>query len=235
MGNLNTPLYRRDYKGEAITYVQDNKMKSIFATPRDLPHDMLVNSAIVLGNGISRLDPNIKIMLKQNNNRVAEGYKLTYACNAAWRDTPADYYVIKDNIFFSEIPVDKYNTIFTPNNSWYVYPDTNLLPHIYHMDSGSSAAYLAAFDGAEKVFLFGFDSCDGVTYNNVYENSLGYERDIGINDYDYSYLYNVVKVYNNTQFYRVRNQHTADINPSFKNLPNYSEISIREAILLGDF
>ena len=100
MGNLNTPLYRRDYKGEAITYVQDNKMKSIFATPRDLPHDMLVNSAIVLGNGISRLDPNIKIMLKQNNNRVAEGYKLTYACNAAWRDTPADYYVIKDNIFF---------------------------------------------------------------------------------------------------------------------------------------
>lgn len=235
MGNLNKPLYRRDYKGESITYVQEDKMKSVFVTPRDLPYDNDIKSAVVLGNGISRIAPDIQMILSQNNKRVVEGYKFTYACNAAYKDTPADYYVLKNNIFFSEITPDKYNKIFTSNNHWYIYPDTNLLPYIYHMDSGSSAAYLAAFDGAQKIFLFGFDGCDGESYNNIYENNLGYNHDVGINEYNYSHLYNVVDVYSDVQFYRVRNHHSTDLTPSLNNLPNYHEVSVRDAVLLGDF
>jgi hypothetical protein len=235
MGNLNYAVYRRNYTGESVTYVENEQMKSVFVNPRDLPYDMSVKSAVVLGNGISRLAPDIQMILNQNNKRVSEGYKFTYACNAAWKDTSADYYVIKNNIFFSEIPVDKYNKLFTSNNHWHVYPDTNLLPYSYHFDSGSSAAYLAAFDGAQKIFLFGFDGCDGEFYNNVYEHSLGYEHDVGLNEYNYSYLYNVVRVYSGTQFYRVRNHHTTDLSPSLKDLPNYQEISVRDAVLLGDF
>ena len=235
MGNLNTPHYRRDYTGETLTYVKDGQMESVFVNPRELPFDMNVKSAVVLGNGRSRLESDIQLILGQNNKRVAEGYKFTYACNAAWRDTKADYYVIKNNIFFSEIPLDYYNKMFTPNDYWYVYPDTNLLPHIYHFDSGSAAAYLAAFDGAQKVFLFGFDGCDGEFYNNVYEHSLGYEHDVGINEYNYSYLYNVVRAYSSIQFYRVRTVHCNDLSPSLTNLSNYQEISVRDAVLLGDF
>jgi hypothetical protein len=237
MGNINTPLYRRDYKGEAITYVQDDKMKSIFATPRDLPHDMLVNSAIVLGNGISRLDPTIQLMLGQNNKRVAEGYKLTYACNAAYRDTPADYYVIKNNIFFSDMPLDDYNKMFVANDSYVTYTDANLLPHIYHMDSGSSAAYLAAFDGAQKIFLFGFDGTDNVTSENIYADTLGYESKYYIEDFqkNNSYLYNIIKTYSSIQFYRVRTPHSNNFDSMLKTLPNYLEVSVRDAILLGDF
>lgn len=235
MGTLTTPLYRRDYTGETITYVENEKMKSVFVNPRKLPYDMPLKSAIVLGNGISRLSPDIQLVLNQNNKRVAEGYKLTYACNAAWRDTYADYYIIKNNIFFAEMPITMYNKVFVGNNHLIAYRDSNLLPYIYHFDSGSAAAYLAAFDGAEKVFLFGFDGCDGTTYNNIYDNSLGYSNDVGINEYNYSYLYNVVNVYSNVQFYRVRNHYSNDFVPSLNKLPNYHEVSLRDAILLGDF
>lgn len=235
MGNLNTPLYRRDYKGESLTYVNDGVMKSIFVNPRDLPHDMQVKSSIVLGNGRGRLEPDVQLIINQNNKRFVEGYKFVYACNAAYRDVKADYYIIKNSIFFAYIPQEKYNQIFVPNNSYYVYPETNLLPYIYHFDSGASAAYLAAFDGAEKVFLFGFDSNDGIAYNNVYANTYGYIDDINLNSYDYSYLFNVVQVYSNVQFYRVRNHYSVDLNPSLKNLSNYHEISVRDAVLIGDF
>ena len=175
MGNIYKPTYRRDYTGETISYVEDGVQKSIFVTPRDLPHDWNSRSAVVLGNGISRLDPTVKLIIDGNNRRVAEGYKLTYACNAAYRDTPADYYVIKNNIFFSDIPLADYNKMFTPNDHWLTYRDTNMLPGSYHMDAGASAAYLAAFDGAQKVFLFGFDGTDGVTSENIYADTFGYE------------------------------------------------------------
>jgi len=237
MGNLNAPLYRRDYAGETITYVQDNKMQSLYVTPRELPHDISVNSAIVLGNGISRLDSDIQLILGQNNRRVAEGYKLTYACNAAFRDTSADYYIYKESVFFSEISKDLYNKIFLPNNLWIAYRDTNLIPHVYHMDSGSTAAYLAAFDGAKKVFLFGFDRSDGATNENIYSNTLGYDGPAILDDFRdcNTNLYNVIKAYSDVNFYRVCNHHTNHIGDLLKTLPNYHEVSIREAILLGDF
>ena len=100
MPQLNTPIYRRDYTGEPLTYVENGAYKSLFVTPRQFPHDRAVDSAIVLGNGVSRTNPDIQCILKQNNTRVAEGYKTTYACNAAYRDTQADYYIWKTNIFY---------------------------------------------------------------------------------------------------------------------------------------
>lgn len=237
MGNLNAPLYRRDYKGETITYVQDGKMQSLYVTPRDLPHDIPVNSAIVLGNGIGRLDSTTQLILSQNNKRVAEGYKLTYACNAAVRNTPADYYVFKDGVFFADITTDMHNKIFISNDLWVAYREANLIPHAYHMDSGATAAYLAAFDGAKKIFLFGFDRSDGVTNENIYSNTIGYDGAEVLDDWrDFdTYLYKVCSAYADVSFYRVRTQHSNDISPLFKNLSNYQEISIREAILLGDF
>lgn len=237
MPQLNAPIYRRDYSGETITYVDTNttQMKSLFVTPRDFPYDRSVSNAIVLGNGVSRLDPNIQLLLNQNNKRVAEGYKTTYACNAAYRDTDADYYIWKTNIFFGDntYPIEA-SKIFLQNDLWVGYQDTNLIPNIWYMDSGSTAAFLAAFDGAKKVFLFGFDGC-GDVHTNIYANTLGYD------DFDYNYekhnahLTNVVRVYSDVHFYRVRTEHSFDFNNELKKYPNYHEISIRQAVLEGDF
>jgi hypothetical protein len=237
MGNIHRPTYRRDYTGETISYVEDAVQKSIFVTPRELPHDWNSRSAVVLGNGISRHDPNVKLIIDANNRRVAEGYKLTYACNAAYRDTPADYYVIKNNIFFSDIPLSDYNKMFTPNDHWLTYRDTNMLPGSYHMDAGASAAYLAAFDGAQKIFLFGFDGTDGVTSENIYADTFGYESAEYMEDFQKfnAFLYNICRAYSSTQFYRVRTQHSNDFDPILKTLNNYHEVSVRDAVLLGDF
>lgn len=235
MPTLNVANYRRDYKGEAITYVDGDQLKSVFVNPRVFPYDRTASTAIVLGNGISRLTPEIKLILNQNNRRVAEGYKTTYACNAAYRDTPADYYVVKDRIFFSEIPTDIYNKIFVSNDMWVTYRDTNLIPHVYYMDSGSSAVYLAAFDGAKKVFLFGFDGSDTDTNTNVYGGSLGYDRNDFTHENHHFHLKEVCRVYNNTQFYRVRTSHSHDYSGELSAMPNYHELNVRQAILEGDF
>jgi hypothetical protein len=237
MGNLNQAYYRRDYSGETLTYVEDEQMQSVLVKPRELPYDLPVKSAVVLGNGPSRISPEIQLLLNVNNSRPAEGYKITYACNAAIRDTPADYYVFKINGFVPEVTIENRNKVFTTNDIWLTYRDTNLIPYIYHMDAGSTAAYLAAFDGAEKVFLFGYDGTDGVTSNNIYENTLNYENAENIEDFAKfnSFLYNVIRVYKKTQFYRVRNHLSNDFISLFGTLPNYTEINVRDAVLLGDF
>ena len=40
MPQLNYPEFRRDYKGEPITYVDNGQMKSLFVNPRDFPYDL---------------------------------------------------------------------------------------------------------------------------------------------------------------------------------------------------
>ena len=232
MPQLNYPEYRRDYKGEPITYVENGEMKSLFVNPRAFPYDRSVGSAIVLGNGLSRTLPDIQLILKYNNKRVAEGYKTTYACNAAYRDTPADYYIVKDRIFFSEIPTDQYNKMFVSNDMWVTYRDTNLIPYFYYMDSGSTGAYLAAFDGHKKVFLIGFDGSDDKTNLNIYANSLGYDDNTFNHHTHHNYLFEVCRVYSNVDFYRVRTPHSYDYSDRLNTLPNYHEVNVRDAILL---
>jgi len=237
MPTLSQQYYRRNYSGESITHVEDSELKSVFVTPREFPYDFNARTAIVLGNGIGRTTPEVQLLLRQNNGRVAEGYKLTYACNAAHRDTAADYYILKNNIFFADIPLTNYNKMFVPNDMWFGYRDANLLPYVYHMDAGASAAYLACFDGAKKVFLFGFDGTDGVTSDNIYANTMGYDSPETIEDFNKfnMNLYMVMFRYSDTEFYRVRNQHSHDFYSSLKNLPNYHEVTVRDAVILGDF
>ena len=165
------------------------------------------------------------------------GYKMTYACNAAYRDTPADYYIVKSRELFAELSLEQHTSVFTTNDMWATYRQTNLLPYVYHLDAGASAAYLAAFDGAKQIFLFGFDGTDGVTSENIYADTSGYDSNTQIEDFQKfnTYLWNVVNTYNSTQFYRVRTHHSNNFDVTLKSLPNYLEISVRDAILLGDF
>jgi hypothetical protein len=237
MGNLTKPVYRRDYTGETVYYIETDRLSAVLSKPRALPYDFHTRTAIVLGNGVTRTYPDVNQMLVNNRNKLAEAYKLTYACNAAITDTIADYYVIKDDRFFQRIEPERLPLMFTPYNIWINRRETNLIPTVSHYDAGSAAAMLAAFDGATKVFLIGFDGTDGETVDNIYSDDQLYSDPTTVVDFQkfHSYLHDVVKAYSDTQFYRVRTPHSNNLQADMSRLRNYTEVTVREAILLGDF
>jgi hypothetical protein len=237
MPNLITPHYRRDYTGEVVSYVYDDVLNSVKSKPRDLPYDFGVKNAIVLGNGLSKNLPEIQLLINTNKSKFAENYKLTYACNRAFFDTAADYYVIKDADILQEIHPDLHHKCFVSYDMWLNRSQTNLIPYYSHLDAGTTAAYLAAFDGAEKIFLFGMDGTDGLQVGNVYSNTPGYTDPVSPECFNkfHMFLYDLIKLYPDTQFYRVKTQYTGKTNVDLSTLPNYTEVSVREAVLLGDF
>jgi len=235
---LINPKYRTDYVGETINTVRDGKTISYFVNPRDnifIPSN--VDSAIVLGNGITRGNPQVQNLIGANANKVGASYKLVYACNRAISDPITyDYYVLKHRVFLAETPLTRLNQVYLPYDAFLDYKDTcNLLPYVSHLDSGASAAYLSAFDGHKKVFLFGFDGYIG-TWRTMYDGRFPYEN--GDTNIDYKvwddFMYNVISVYKDTQFYRIQldGQEAPD---RWQALPNFQDVTIRQAVLLGDF
>jgi hypothetical protein len=237
MPTLLTKHYRRDYTSEIITFVEDDQMKSLAVQCRDLPYDFGARNAIVIGNGLSKNLPEIRLLIDTNSRKLAESYKLTYACNRAFFDTPADYFVIGDRDIMQEIAPDDHSKCFISYDKWLTRRQANMIPYYSHLDTGTTAAYLAAFDGAQKIFLLGFDGSDGVQVGNAYAGQPAYKTPALPECFDkfHMFLYDLVKLYKNIEFYRVNTQYTGKTNVDLSALPNYHEVSVREAVLLGDF
>jgi hypothetical protein len=238
---LTHPLYRTDYVGETINgyNVSSGESTSVFVKPKDnvftAPY---TNTAIILGNGITRDYPEIKLLITANAKKIAAAYKLVYACNRAIYDEMIyDYYVLKHNVFSSGADVSKLSKSYFPYDLYIenrIY--SNLIPYISHMDSGASAAYLACFDGHQRVFLFGFDGDCGRGYQTVYDNTFPYNQNANTVDYDTwkDYLTEVMTAYKDVEFFRVQSDGQASPN-EWKQLPNFKTVTVREAVLLGDF
>jgi len=237
MPNLITKHYRRDYTGEIVTYVEDDAMRSVKSEPRDLPRDFGMRSAIVVGNGPSKNMPDVQLLIHSNSRKLAESYKMTYACNLAFNDTPADYFVISNTDILQTINPAEQHKCFVSYDMWVTHRQINLVPYYSYLDAGTTAAYLAAFDGAKNVFLMGFDGTDGVSVDNVYAGQTGYAVPSSTECFRkfHMFLHDLVKLYNNTNFYRVRTMHTSNLSVDLSHLPNFKEVSVREAVLLGDF
>jgi hypothetical protein len=112
-----------------------------------------------------------------------------------------------------------------------------LIPHDPYADSGSTAVYLAAFDGHKKVYLLGFDGQDtpGMN-NNVYANTPGY-TDLYSQINDDKWFANqatIFKVYNDVEFIHVSDQGSANIPEDWKYCPNLRQISHRDFVLEAD-
>lgn len=238
---LTQPLYRTDYVGETINGYSKTtgKPSSVFVKPREnLFIPPFTKNAIVLGNGITRNYPEVQLLLTTNARKVAESYKLVYSCNRAVHDeTSYDYYVLKHRVFLANIPRDRIPQIYLTPEIFIDYKQNcNLLPYIHWLDSGTSAAYLSCFDGHKRVFLFGFDGDCGRGYQTVYDEFYPYNENAKTVDYDtwVNGLYTVMNTYREVFFFRVQidGQETP---VAWKNLPNFRTITVREAVLLGDF
>lgn len=235
---LYDPQFRTDYVGETINKIVDGETTSYFVAPREnvfvVPQ---TDAAIVLGNGITKNSKEVQQLLRVNSNKVSESYKLVYACNRAISDEANyDYYVLKHRVFLGEMPANRKSQVYLPYDIFLDYKDDcNLIPYISQFDSGASAAYLACFDGHKKVFLMGFDGDLGAGWQTAYDGSFPYDYkgDIDMTTWQYA-MYHVMNAYTDTEFYRVQldGQTAPDL---WRSLPNFRDVTVRQAVLLGDF
>jgi hypothetical protein len=227
---LTKPMFRSTYWGEVVNINIDGS--NAVAKARELPAPM-THRAIVLGNGPSRLAPDVAKVLEINGRRPAQGYKMVYACNAAARYENADRFVIKSRLQMGYLPQELFPRLFLPAELWLDYRTTNLIPFVSHFDAGISAAYLACFDGHDEVYLFGFDGDSGVPWHNIYEGEPGYPTQHVPDAKRGPELANLMQVYSNVRFVRVNPQdHTP---PEWRACANYHEVPLRQAVTMGDF
>lgn len=237
---LTTPRYRTDYVGETLNGYSKTtgEFATLFVKPREnLFVKPFTDTAVILGNGMTRNYPDVQMILGANSRKVAEAYKLVYACNrAVYDETAYDYYVVKHRVFLSNIPEEKLPQIYLPSDIFLDYKNANLLPYMSWLDSGTSAAYLACFDGHKKVFLIGFDGDCGRGYQTVYDDHFPYNNNPKTVDYDTwkDGLTFVMKLYRDVEFIRLQIDGQASPD-EWRALPNYKDVNLRQAVLLGDF
>ena len=123
--------------------------------------------AVVLGNGVSRLDFDLEA--------IKSKYKV-FGCNALFRDFTPDVLVATDpgisrEIENSEYPAD--NVFYTRKPT---HENSRLIPKNYGYSSGPVAVTLAAEEGFDIIYMVGFDlAAIKGRFNNVYAGTEHYK------------------------------------------------------------
>lgn len=229
-------LYSTEYEGEWINVMLgQGNIDRRFIKP-DLDFENPSGNAICFGNGKSRLNRRFDQFDNSNNRKILKYYNVTYGCNAIYREWEPDFLVISNQILAAKLDKERRDTAYGNQEIYRRYPGFNLLPGATRLDAGASAAYLAAFHGAKRVFLFGYDGQQQENYNNnVYAGTENYpdETDEVLDSNWIRNLKNVVITYNDVQFYRV----CADDEDHYRELlrlPNYKPIRFNQFISLAD-
>lgn len=212
-------LYRSTYTGEnvikSLTYENATWVQETEFAPNAVTNLQISNKAVVLGNGPSRTElyPQGDLFGLLKNHRgglLAAGAVQTYGCNAIVRDFVPDFVVCNDEMA-AEMVNNGYcdQTIVYGNaNMVLSYPGKfYLTPQDPSWDMGAIAAYLACFDGHNKVYLLGFDCHTGETnyHMNVYSGTPGYPdvTEPTTEEFFSQTLQQVLNTYHNVDFVRV--------------------------------
>lgn len=229
-------LNSTDYKGEWINVtLGNNKIDRRFIKPQ-IVFENPSGNAICLGNGLSRQNYTTKQFENTNKRKILKYYNVMYGCNAIYRDWQPDFLIVTNQILAAKISTEMHNITFAPQEIMRRYKNLNLIPGAQRLDAGSAAAYLAAFHGAKRVFLYGYDGqqIEGVN-NNVYANTECYSSESeNVNDRDWiKNLKNVIETYNDVEFFRVAPT-AQDSYRVLQRLPNYNVIDFRKFISFAD-
>lgn len=230
-------LFRNEYNGEHVSLTRTLKDNAWESNDKYFEFNSEIaksRAAVVFGNGISRNDFDINLILNHNNGFDNEQRLETYACNAAYRNFKSDFLLINNKVLAEEFVKDfngaSHKNVFANANIVLEYNSFHLIPQNPYMDTGATAAYLAAFNGHKKVFLLGFDGQDSL---NVYANTLGYNNAFVENNNNLfaSNLLNVFKTYYDTQFIRVMPSANATVHESLKYCLNFKQVNFRDFVI----
>jgi hypothetical protein len=232
-------LYRRSYVGENIiaerNYTNGVWQDTTELVPNAVTNNQISNKAIVIGNGPSRLDLDLALIKNHRGGLLGSGALQSYGCNALYRDFTPHFLVAVGNDIIRELSTKSYvddNIVYTDSMHLLEYPNKfYLIPYNPYTDTGTAAAYIAAFDGHRTVYLLGFDGQDTPGYNyNVYAGTAGYDAlRSTVSDAkwiaDRQQLFNT---YNDTEFVRVTKKGTEPIPESWKYCTNFRAIGFNQ-------
>lgn len=179
--------------------------------------------AFVLGNGVSRREVDLNSLKK---------FGPIYGCNALYRDFVPTVLVATDLPIATQIQESGY----AKNNRFYTRKPLNdsgaqrVLQEYYGFSSGPNATALAAYDGALKIYMLGFDMgpTDRNLFNNVYAGSEFYKKADAQPTYTGNWVRQIIKVvsdYPTVNFVRVCGKTTAKI-PELEQQKNIRHLDI---------
>lgn len=161
--------YRATYEGEDVVtlleFHNDHSTPTTEYVANNVFNNYLTTQAVVIGNGDSAKFKNGKLLEKIKNHRggiLASNKLQTYGTNETWRNIKCDFLVAVGDENVKPIIDSGYaNGSVVYSNAAMVlkYPGKlYLAPQDPPWNAGAIAAYLAAFDGHNKVFLLGFET-----------------------------------------------------------------------------
>lgn len=236
--------YRRTYTGEDIV-VERTLDKGIWQdttehVPNAVINSQISNQAVVLGNGLSRLEMDLRPIKNHRGGLLGSRALQTYGCNALYRDFTPDFLVASGNEIVNEIASTNYtkdNIVYTNSIHLLEHPSKfYLIPHDPYADAGTTAAYIACFDGHKNIYLLGFDGQDPAPYNNnLYAGTNAYDsKTTQIDDTKWkANMRQLMSVYNDVDFALVF-KYTRPVPNAWKDLPNVRSINHRTFILEVD-
>ena len=236
--------YRLNYKGEEVITERKKEFQHWTQTVENVPNavdnNQISNRAVVIGNSAGRKEFNLNL-LKTSSGLLGADTVQTYGCNALYRDFTPDFLIATGPEIVKEIATRPYvneNIVYSSAINLLGYPNKfYLIPYDPYADAGTTAAYIAAFDGHKKIYLLGFD--EQVTPNdnfNIYANTNGYNSSDETID-STIWLQNrrqLYDVYNDVDFVWVTQYGRSTVPEIHKDCLNFRQISYRDFVLECD-
>lgn len=234
--------YRKSYFGEDViterVYEDQVWNNTTELVPNAVTNNQISNQAVVFGNGLSRLKFDANLILNHKGGLLGANKLQTYGCNAIFRDHKVDFLVATEREMAFELVANGYarnNIVYTRVLITLEFPNKfYLIPFDPYADAGTTAAYIAAFDGHKKIFMLGFDGQDTPGFNhNIYAGTRGYDaKDATVMDTKWrenqATLFNT---YNDVDFVIVSETGRAPFPESWKYITNLRQISFRDLVI----
>jgi len=237
--------YRNKYISENIVVERNYNnglwQDSVECIYNAVTNNQISNRAVVIGNGPSRLNFNLN-QLKTYSGLLGASTLQTYGCNALYRDFTPDFLIaIGTSRIINEIATSDYitkNIVYSNAMNMLEYPRKfYLIPHDPYTDAGTTALYMAAFDGHKTIYMLGHDGQDTPGYNyNVYAGTDGYDKS-NTTVLEQKWVQDkatIFNTYDDVDFVRVTHRGTDTIPEVWKYCANFRQISHREFTLEAD-
>lgn len=236
--------YRKDYTGEDIITERKKEgthwYETVETVPNAVTNNQISNRAVVIGNSPTRLEFDLQ-NLKKFSGLLGADTLQSYGCNALYRDYAPDFLVAVGNEITKELASSEYiknNIVYTSAIHLLEYPNKfYLIPYNPYADAGTTAAYIACFDGHKKIYLLGFNEQDAPGQNfNVYAGTNGYDH-LNTEILSDKWVQNRLELftlYNDVDFAWVTPYGRSTVPESHKYCTNFRQISLRDFVLETD-